>query len=61
MNTLHSLFDRLRRDRGGNFGIMTAILLPVLIGTAGLAIDYSNAILSKRTLQEATEKQRRDE
>jgi len=55
MNTLHSLFDRLRRDRGGNFGIMTAILLPVLIGTAGLAIDYSNAILSKRTLQEATD------
>ncbi|WP_310383988.1 pilus assembly protein TadG-related protein [Rhizobium sp. 1399] len=55
MNTLHSLLDRLRRDRGGNFGIMTAILLPVLIGTAGLAIDYSNAILSKRELQEATD------
>ncbi|MGO4197255.1 pilus assembly protein TadG-related protein [Rhizobium sp. YAF28] len=55
MNTLHSLLDRLRRDRGGNFGIMTAILLPVLIGAAGLAIDYSNAILSKRELQEATD------
>ncbi|MEK1899525.1 MAG: TadE/TadG family type IV pilus assembly protein [Rhizobium sp.] len=55
MNTLHSLLDRLRRDRGGNIGIMTAILLPVLIGTAGLAIDYSNAILSKRELQEATD------
>lgn len=55
MNTLHSLLDRLRRDRGGNFGIMTAILLPVLIGTAGVAIDYSNAILSKRELQEATD------
>ncbi|WP_348257922.1 vWA domain-containing protein [Rhizobium sp. CF142] len=55
MNTLHSLLDRLRRDRGGNFGIMSAILLPVLIGTAGVAIDYSNAILSKRELQEATD------
>jgi Flp pilus assembly protein TadG len=47
--------SRLLRDRGGNFGIMTAILLPVLLGTVGVAIDISNAILSKRELQEATD------
>lgn len=46
---------RMLGDRGGNFGIMTAILLPVLVGAAGLAIDFSNAILSKRELQEATD------
>lgn len=55
MNTLHSLFDRLRRDRGGNFGIMTAILLPVLIGAAGLAIQVSDMLLSKQQLQEAAD------
>jgi Flp pilus assembly protein TadG len=55
MNTLHSLLDRLRRDRGGNFGIMTAILLPVLVGSAGFAIDTMNIIASQRQLQEAAD------
>ncbi|WP_183735466.1 MULTISPECIES: pilus assembly protein [unclassified Rhizobium] len=55
MNTLHSHLDRLRRDRGGNFGIMTAILLPVLIGAAGLAIQVSDMLLSKQQLQEAAD------
>ncbi|MBB3464003.1 Flp pilus assembly protein TadG [Rhizobium sp. BK377] len=55
MNTLHSLLDRLRRDRGGNFGIMTAILLPVLIGAAGFAIDTMNIMASQRQLQEAAD------
>lgn len=55
MNTLHSHFDRLRHDRGGNFGIITAILLPVLIGTAGFAIDTMNIIASQRQLQEAAD------
>ncbi|QWW70321.1 pilus assembly protein [Rhizobium sp. WYJ-E13] len=55
MNTLHTLFDRLRRDRGGNFGIMTAILLPVLVGAAGLAIQVSDMLLSKQQLQEAAD------
>jgi len=55
MNTLHSLLDRLRRDRGGNFGIMTAILLPVLVGAAGLAIQVSDMLLSKQQLQQAAD------
>jgi Flp pilus assembly protein TadG len=50
-----SLLKRLANDRGGNFGIMTAILLPVLCGAAGVAIDVSNMMLSKRELQEATD------
>lgn len=48
-------FRRLLRDRGGNFGIMTAIMMPVLIGAAGVAIDVSNMMLSQRELQEATD------
>lgn len=49
------IFKRFADDRGGNFGIMTAIMLPVLIGAGGLAVDVSNMMLSKRGLQEATD------
>ncbi len=50
-----AIFKHFADDRGGNFGIMTAIMLPVLIGAGGLAIDVSNMMLSKRGLQEATD------
>jgi hypothetical protein len=43
-----TLIHRLRADRAGNFGIMTALLVVPLIGSAGLAIDFSHA-LSLRT------------
>lgn len=52
---LHPCLRRMLGDRGGNFGIMTAIMMPVLLGAAGLAIDYSNMALSTRELQEATD------
>ncbi|MBB3560357.1 Flp pilus assembly protein TadG [Rhizobium sp. BK512] len=35
-------------DRSGNFGIMTALLMVPLVGSAGLALDYAHA-LSLRT------------
>ncbi|PDS77399.1 VWA domain-containing protein [Rhizobium sp. L43] len=35
-------------DRSGNFGIMTALLMVPLLGTAGLAVDFAHA-LSLRT------------
>lgn len=46
-----SNFERIARDRGGNFGMITAILLPVLLGTAGFAVDFSNAMQIKGSLQ----------
>ncbi|MFP3543884.1 pilus assembly protein [Rhizobium sp. SIMBA_035] len=46
---------QLRTSRNGNFAMMTAIVLPVLIGAAGLAIDLGNIMLSQRQLQEATD------
>jgi Flp pilus assembly protein TadG len=46
---------RLSSNRNGNFAMMTAIVLPVLIGGAGLAIDLGNIMLSQRQLQEATD------
>lgn len=55
MNTLHSIFDRLLRNRAGNFGIMTAIMLPVLIGAAGISIQITDMLLSKQQLQGAAD------
>ncbi len=34
----------LWNDRSGNFGIMTALLLVPLVGAAGLAVDFANAL-----------------
>ncbi|MBT9369266.1 pilus assembly protein [Rhizobium sp. CSW-27] len=42
---------RLLRDRSGNFGMMTAILVPVLIGGAGIAVDLTNVLQKKAALQ----------
>ncbi|ARO31762.1 Tad-like/von Willebrand factor A domain-containing protein [Rhizobium sp. NXC14] len=52
---LHPCLRRMFSDRGGNFGIMTAILAPVLLGAAGLAIQVGDMLLSKQQLQEAAD------
>jgi Flp pilus assembly protein TadG/uncharacterized protein YegL len=46
-----SIFKRLAAERSGNFGMMTAIMLPVLLGAAGFAVDFSNAMQVKSSLQ----------
>jgi Flp pilus assembly protein TadG len=58
MSTSHSLKTsmlRLLNDRGGNFAMLTAIALPVLIGSASVAVDFSNMVVQKQQLQEATD------
>jgi Flp pilus assembly protein TadG len=47
--------SRFLRDRGGNFAIMTAIAIPVLAGSAGVAVDMTNMMMSRSELQEATD------
>ncbi|MNU44128.1 von Willebrand factor type A domain protein [compost metagenome] len=53
------IFDRANHsivsDPAGNFGMMTALILPMLLGGAGLAVDTANLMVSKRQLQEATD------
>lgn len=39
--------NRFMRDRSGNFGIMTAVLLPCLLGAAGAALDVANGFQTK--------------
>lgn len=43
------------RDCGGNFALTTALIMPLLIGAAGLAIDVSNMMMSRTQLQDATD------
>jgi Flp pilus assembly protein TadG len=46
-----SHLSRLLTDRSGNFAITTTILLPVLFGIAGVAIDVTRAIDEKGKIQ----------
>jgi len=47
--------SRVIRDRRGNFGMMTAILLPVMLALGGVAIDLTNMVMTKGELQDATD------
>lgn len=42
-------------DRGGNFGMMTAILLPVLLASAGVAMDLAKLVQVRSALQDAAD------
>jgi Flp pilus assembly protein TadG len=43
------------KDRSGNFGVMTALLVAPLFACAGLAVDFAHAITSKAELQSAAD------
>jgi Flp pilus assembly protein TadG/uncharacterized protein YegL len=46
-----SVWARFAKSRDGNFGLMTAVLLPILLGSAGVALDFSNAMQIKSKMQ----------
>ncbi|MCF1447571.1 VWA domain-containing protein [Agrobacterium vitis] len=50
-----ALACRLLRHSGGNFGMMTAVLLPVSIGVAGLAMDATEMVQSRSALQSSVD------
>lgn len=49
------LLKTFLRDTSGNFGIMTALLMVPLIGTAGLAIDVGFALEQRQMLMNAAD------
>ncbi|SMC42936.1 TadE/TadG family type IV pilus assembly protein [Rhizobium sp. RU36D] len=51
----YNLLTRLMKSDGGNFGIMTAILLPVTLATAGVAIDLTRMVEVRSELQNAAD------
>lgn len=50
-----TLTSRLLKDRRGNFAMMTAIVFPVMLAAGGVAIDLTNMIMTKSSLQDATD------
>ena len=48
-------FSRMLRNRAGNFGILTALSLPVLAVAGGVAVDVTNMSLTRSQLQESTD------
>ncbi|MGX5719594.1 vWA domain-containing protein [Shinella zoogloeoides] len=55
MTEKRSLLARLRDDRRGNFAMMTAFALPVILGAGGFAMDLTNMVLTKAELQDAVD------
>lgn len=47
--------SRLLRDRAGNFGMMTALVFPVILAAGGVAMDLANMVMIKTELQDATD------
>ncbi|MBO9653297.1 pilus assembly protein TadG-related protein [Agrobacterium sp. SOY23] len=47
----HKLKRRFLADTSGNFGMMTAILLPVLLGVAGAGLELANVMQAKADMQ----------
>lgn len=45
----------LAGDRGGNFALMAALVIPVLFAAGGVAVDMANMMMAKNQLQDATD------
>lgn len=52
---LFNFAKRLRRDQRGNILILTAAAMPLMVGSAGLAIDSLQLTMLKRQLQRAAD------
>lgn len=48
-------FVRYLRDRGGNFAIITAVMVPALLAAVGMSVDYANASLARSQMQNAAD------
>lgn len=43
------------KDRGGNFGMMAALVTPLLLAAGGVAIDMANMVTVKNQMQDAAD------
>src|SRR5689334_6092830 len=46
-----SVFFKFCRDESGNYAILTAILMPALLGAGGLATDYGLWLKTRQQMQ----------
>ena len=42
-----TLVSRLRNDRAGNFGMLAAIVLPLVLAGGGMAIDLTRVVMAR--------------
>lgn len=47
------MWQRFVNDRSGNFGMLAALVIIPIVGAAGLAVDFTNALAVKSKLQSA--------
>ncbi|WP_440983137.1 TadE/TadG family type IV pilus assembly protein, partial [Shinella sumterensis] len=50
-----TILSRLLKDRLGNFAMVTAVTIPVILAAGGVAIDMTKMVLAKAELQDATD------
>lgn len=50
-----ALLSRLLRERAGNFAMVTAVVIPVILAAGGIAIDLTKIVLAKAELQDASD------
>lgn len=55
MTAYRSHLVRLLADKGGNFAAITALLLPVLLGIAGVSVDYLRMSHERSRVQNAAD------
>jgi Flp pilus assembly protein TadG len=50
-----TILSRLLKDRLGNFAMVTAVTIPVILAAGGVAIDMTKMVLAKAELQDASD------
>lgn len=50
-----AFLSRLLRERAGNFAMVTAVVIPVILAAGGIAIDLTKIVLAKAELQDASD------
>jgi Flp pilus assembly protein TadG len=50
-----SRFRQFLADEGGNFAIMTGLLIPLVLTAAGVGLDYGMALTSAQKLNAAAQ------
>ena len=54
-NKVMPVLGHYKRDQSGNFAMIAALTLTVLLGSLGIAVDMSNAYSAKSRLQDSTD------
>ncbi len=55
MAGISNILSRGLRDRAGNFAMVTAVVIPVILAAGGIAIDLTKIVLAKAELQDASD------